>query len=120
MFLPFLAALSALFDGVERKTRKYPKAAKTNRNSEHKKEAKTGKKRRSMTKQDKGVASNLIRQAKNIARQRRSLGFQIWHQKAFSGLVFEHKRTSVLMPTNQKAAQPCGFKQTNVTSKIMS
>lgn len=73
-----------------------------------------------MTKQDKGLALNLIRQAENIARQRRSLGFQVWHQKAFLSLFFEHKRTSVLMPTNQKTAQPCGFKQTNVTSKIMS
>ena len=73
-----------------------------------------------MDKQDKGLASNLIRQAENIARQRRSLGFRVWHQKAVLGLVFERKRTIVLMPTNQKTAQPCGFEQTNVTSKIMS
>lgn len=67
MFLPFLAALSALFDGVERKPRKHPKAAKTNRNSEHKKEAKTGKKRRSMTKQDKGVCRQERQTPKNTA-----------------------------------------------------
>ena len=73
-----------------------------------------------MTKQDKGLASNLIRQAANIARQRRSLGFRVWHQKAVLGLVFEHKRTSALMPTYQKTAQPCGFKPTDVTSKLMS
>lgn len=73
-----------------------------------------------MTKQDKGLASNLIRQAENTVRQRRALGFRVWHQKAVSGLIFERKGTSVLMPTNQKTAQPCGFKQTNVISKIMS
>ena len=56
----------------------------------------------------------------NIARQRRALGFRVWHQKAVLGLIFERKGTSVLMPTNQKTAQPCGFKQTNVISKIMS
>ena len=71
-----------------------------------------------MTKQDKGLASNLIRQAENIARQRRSLGFRVWHQKAVLGLVFEHKGTSVLMPTNQKTAQPCGLNKQMLYQKL--
>lgn len=112
----FLAALSALFGRVK----EVPEISKISRFSGQKKETKAGKKRRSMDKQDKGLASKLNRQAENIARQRRSLGFRVWHQKAVSGLVFEHKRTNVLMPTNQKTAQPCGFKQTNFTSNIMS
>ena len=75
MFLPFLAALSAPFGRVEEKTGKLPESNKTSRNLGQKKEAKAGEKRWSMDKQDKGLASNLIRQAANIARQRRSLGF---------------------------------------------
>lgn len=91
MFLPFLAALSALFGGVKKKARKHPNSGKTNQITRLKKEVRIGEKRRSMAKQDKGLASNLIRQAENIARQRRALGFRVWHQKAVSGLVFEHK-----------------------------
>lgn len=91
MFLPFLAALSALFGGVKEKVGKTPESSKTSRILGQKKEAKAGEKRRSTDKQDKGLASNLIRQAENIARQRRALGFRVWHQKAVSGLVFEHK-----------------------------
>lgn len=118
--MPFLAALPALFGRVQKQAGKPPKSNKTSQIARQKKEAKTGKKRRSTDKQDKGLASKLNRQAANIARQRRSLEFRVWHQKAVSGLVFEHKRTNVLMPTNQKTAQPCGFKQTNFTSNIMS
>ena len=67
MFLPFLAALSALFGGVKKKAGKYSKAAKTNRNSEQKKESKTGEKQRSTDKQDKGVCRRGRQTPKNTA-----------------------------------------------------
>lgn len=82
MFLPFLAALSALFGGVEKTAGKPPESNKTIRISGHKKKEKTGEKRRSMDKQDKGLASNLIRQAETSHGNavRRGFGFGIKRQ----------------------------------------